>query len=167
MHFLKNIHRKQRNDFTRWRRHRWKCSAASGSARQCAPAREHGRAGGGAGGKRARLHVRASGWNNRRTGGSSWRGDGGLGGGGFARRADCGKLCEAHRNRSLLRSALGQARGVQVKAADLLGFSYRSFRHLMKKYDLSTSHRTRRSLVSKSHRGITHTILSPARGDYP
>jgi two-component system, NtrC family, response regulator PilR len=38
--------------------------------------------------------------------------------------------------RSLLQSALGQTNGVQVKAADLLGISYRSFRHLMKKYEL-------------------------------
>jgi two-component system, NtrC family, response regulator PilR len=38
--------------------------------------------------------------------------------------------------RSLLQSALGQTHGVQVKAADVLGISYRSFRHLMKKYDL-------------------------------
>ncbi|MBI3646458.1 MAG: sigma-54-dependent Fis family transcriptional regulator [Acidobacteriales bacterium] len=38
--------------------------------------------------------------------------------------------------RSLLQSALGQTHGVQVKAADLLGISYRSFRHLMKKYEL-------------------------------
>ena len=38
--------------------------------------------------------------------------------------------------RSLLQSALNQTHGVQVKAADLLGISYRSFRHLMKKYEL-------------------------------
>ena len=38
--------------------------------------------------------------------------------------------------RSLLQSALSQTHGVQVKAADLLGISYRSFRHLMKKYEL-------------------------------
>jgi DNA-binding NtrC family response regulator len=38
--------------------------------------------------------------------------------------------------RSLLQSALGQTHGVQVKAADLLGISYRSFRHLMKKYEV-------------------------------
>lgn len=38
--------------------------------------------------------------------------------------------------RSLLQSALGQTQGVQVRAADVLGISYRSFRHLMKKYDL-------------------------------
>ncbi|HUM05090.1 MAG TPA: sigma-54 dependent transcriptional regulator [Terriglobales bacterium] len=38
--------------------------------------------------------------------------------------------------RSLLQSALSQTHGVQVKAADILGISYRSFRHLMKKYDL-------------------------------
>src|SRR5208282_5095848 len=38
--------------------------------------------------------------------------------------------------RSLLQSALEQTRGVQVRAADLLGVSYRSFRHLMKKYEL-------------------------------
>jgi two-component system response regulator PilR (NtrC family) len=38
--------------------------------------------------------------------------------------------------RSLLQSALNQTHGVQVKAADVLGISYRSFRHLMKKYEL-------------------------------
>ena len=38
--------------------------------------------------------------------------------------------------RSLLQSALGQTHGVQVKAASVLGISYRSFRHLMKKYEL-------------------------------
>jgi two-component system, NtrC family, response regulator PilR len=38
--------------------------------------------------------------------------------------------------RSLLRSALQQANGVQTRAADVLKISYRSFRHLMKKYEL-------------------------------
>src|SRR5258707_3355505 len=38
--------------------------------------------------------------------------------------------------RSLLQAALGRTHGVQVKAADVLGISYRSFRHLMKKYEL-------------------------------
>jgi two-component system response regulator PilR (NtrC family) len=38
--------------------------------------------------------------------------------------------------RSLLQSSLNQSGGVQTKAADLLGISYRSFRHLMKKYAL-------------------------------
>lgn len=38
--------------------------------------------------------------------------------------------------RKLLQSALTQTHGVQVKAADILGISYRSFRHLMKKYEL-------------------------------
>jgi two-component system response regulator PilR (NtrC family) len=38
--------------------------------------------------------------------------------------------------RNLLQAALGQSNGVQTKAADVLGISYRSFRHLMKKYDL-------------------------------
>jgi two-component system response regulator PilR (NtrC family) len=38
--------------------------------------------------------------------------------------------------RSLLQSALSQTNGVQVRAADVLGISYRSFRHLMKKYEL-------------------------------
>jgi two-component system, NtrC family, response regulator PilR len=37
---------------------------------------------------------------------------------------------------SLLRSALAQSHGVQTRAADLLKISYRSFRHLMKKYQL-------------------------------
>jgi two-component system response regulator PilR (NtrC family) len=38
--------------------------------------------------------------------------------------------------RSLLQAALEQSHGVQTKAADVLRISYRSFRHLMKKYDL-------------------------------
>jgi two-component system response regulator PilR (NtrC family) len=38
--------------------------------------------------------------------------------------------------RSLLQSALTQSNGVQTRAADILKISYRSFRHLMKKYDL-------------------------------
>jgi two-component system response regulator PilR (NtrC family) len=38
--------------------------------------------------------------------------------------------------RSLLQNALTQSNGVQTKAADVLGISYRSFRHLMKKYEL-------------------------------
>jgi transcriptional regulator with GAF, ATPase, and Fis domain len=38
--------------------------------------------------------------------------------------------------RGLLQSALEQTHGVQVRAADVLGISYRSFRHLMKKYGL-------------------------------
>ena len=38
--------------------------------------------------------------------------------------------------RSLLQNALSQSGGVQTKAADVLGISYRSFRHLMKKYEL-------------------------------
>jgi two-component system, NtrC family, response regulator PilR len=38
--------------------------------------------------------------------------------------------------RSLLQSALTQSHNVQTKAADLLKISYRSFRHLVKKYDL-------------------------------
>ena len=38
--------------------------------------------------------------------------------------------------RSLLQNALNQCGGVQTKAADVLGISYRSFRHLMKKYAL-------------------------------
>ena len=38
--------------------------------------------------------------------------------------------------KDLLKSALAQANGVQTKAAEMLRISYRSFRHLMKKYDL-------------------------------
>jgi two-component system response regulator PilR (NtrC family) len=38
--------------------------------------------------------------------------------------------------RSLLKSALAQSNGVQTRAADVLRISYRSFRHLMKKYNL-------------------------------
>ena len=39
--------------------------------------------------------------------------------------------------RGLLKSALQQSNGVQTRAADVLKISYRSFRHLMKKYELS------------------------------
>ncbi len=38
--------------------------------------------------------------------------------------------------KSMLQQALKQANGVQTRAADLLKLSYRSFRHLMKKYNL-------------------------------
>ena len=38
--------------------------------------------------------------------------------------------------RSMLQQALKQSDGVQTRAAELLKLSYRSFRHLMKKYDL-------------------------------
>jgi two-component system response regulator PilR (NtrC family) len=42
----------------------------------------------------------------------------------------------ANIERSLLVNALQQSGGVQTKAADLLKISYRSFRHLAKKYEL-------------------------------
>ena len=42
----------------------------------------------------------------------------------------------ANIERTLLQNALNRSNGVQTKAADLLGISYRSFRHLMKKYEL-------------------------------
>jgi two-component system response regulator PilR (NtrC family) len=38
--------------------------------------------------------------------------------------------------KSLIQSALKQSGGVQTKAADMLKLSYRSFRHLLKKYDI-------------------------------
>jgi two-component system response regulator PilR (NtrC family) len=38
--------------------------------------------------------------------------------------------------RSLLQSALRRSQGVQTRAAEMLQLSYRSFRHMMKKYDL-------------------------------
>ena len=38
--------------------------------------------------------------------------------------------------RSLIQSALQQCNGVQTRAAEMLKLSYRSFRHLLKKYDL-------------------------------
>ena len=38
--------------------------------------------------------------------------------------------------RSLIQSALKQSGGVQTRAADLLKLSYRSFRHLLKKYNI-------------------------------
>jgi two-component system, NtrC family, response regulator PilR len=38
--------------------------------------------------------------------------------------------------RTLIHGALQQANGVQTRAADLLKVSYRSFRHLLKKYDI-------------------------------
>ena len=39
--------------------------------------------------------------------------------------------------KSLLQSALRRSNGTQTRAAELLHLSYRSFRHMMKKYDLS------------------------------
>ncbi len=39
--------------------------------------------------------------------------------------------------KSLLQSALRRANGVQTRAAEVLKLNYRSFRHMMKKYDLS------------------------------
>jgi len=39
--------------------------------------------------------------------------------------------------KSLLQSALCRSNGTQTRAAELLKLSYRSFRHMMKKYDLS------------------------------
>jgi two-component system response regulator PilR (NtrC family) len=42
----------------------------------------------------------------------------------------------ANIERTLLQNALERSNGVQTKAADVLGISYRSFRHLMKKYEL-------------------------------
>ncbi len=39
--------------------------------------------------------------------------------------------------KSLLQSALRRSNGVQTRAAEILKLSYRSFRHMMKKYDLS------------------------------
>jgi DNA-binding NtrC family response regulator len=38
--------------------------------------------------------------------------------------------------RSLLLAALAQSHGVQTRAAEVLKISYRSFRHLAKKYEL-------------------------------
>jgi two-component system response regulator PilR (NtrC family) len=42
----------------------------------------------------------------------------------------------ANIERTLLQNSLDHSNGVQTKAADLLSISYRSFRHLMKKYEL-------------------------------
>jgi two-component system response regulator PilR (NtrC family) len=39
--------------------------------------------------------------------------------------------------KSLLQSAMRRSNGVQTRAAEILKLSYRSFRHMMKKYDLS------------------------------
>ncbi len=42
----------------------------------------------------------------------------------------------AELERSMINSALRQSNGVQTRAAELLKLSYRSFRHLLKKYDI-------------------------------
>src|SRR5262249_19794110 len=42
----------------------------------------------------------------------------------------------ADMERSMLQAALRQSNGVQTRAAEMLKLSYRSFRHLLKKYDL-------------------------------
>jgi two-component system response regulator PilR (NtrC family) len=63
----------------------------------------------------------------------------GAGGNGMVTMSATGIDMEAYvadLERSLLQQALKQSDGVQTKAAELLKLSYRSFRHLMKKYDL-------------------------------
>ena len=60
---------------------------------------------------------------------------GSLGSGSLPEDIDMEKYI-ANIERSLLQSALTQSNGVQTRAADVLKISYRSFRHLMKKYDL-------------------------------
>jgi two-component system response regulator PilR (NtrC family) len=42
----------------------------------------------------------------------------------------------AEMERTMITSALRQSNGVQTKAAEMLKLSYRSFRHLLKKYDI-------------------------------
>ena len=42
----------------------------------------------------------------------------------------------ASMERALIQSALRQCDGVQTRAAEMLKLSYRSFRHLLKKYDI-------------------------------
>jgi two-component system, NtrC family, response regulator PilR len=39
--------------------------------------------------------------------------------------------------KSLLQSAMRRSNGTQTRAAEILKLSYRSFRHMMKKYELS------------------------------
>jgi two-component system, NtrC family, response regulator PilR len=46
------------------------------------------------------------------------------------------ELYVANIERSLIQSALQHSNGVQTRAADLLKVSYRSFRHLLKKYEI-------------------------------
>ncbi|MDP9268800.1 MAG: sigma-54 dependent transcriptional regulator [Acidobacteriota bacterium] len=63
----------------------------------------------------------------------------GVGGNGAANVPSNGMDMEryvADVERALLQSALRQSGGVQTKAAEMLKLSYRSFRHLMKKYEL-------------------------------
>ena len=59
---------------------------------------------------------------------------------GFAESLPSGGLDMEHYvadiERTLLLSALRQSNGVQTRAAEMLKLSYRSFRHLMKKYDI-------------------------------
>ena len=69
----------------------------------------------------------------------------GIGGGGGSMDVPAGAVLPqgmgmetyvANIERNLLQNALDKCNGVQTKAADLLSISYRSFRHLMKKYEL-------------------------------
>ncbi|HEY3929393.1 MAG TPA: sigma-54 dependent transcriptional regulator [Candidatus Koribacter sp.] len=63
----------------------------------------------------------------------------GAGGNGFVTVPSNGIDMESYvadLERSLLQQALEQSNGVQTRAAELLKLSYRSFRHLMKKYEL-------------------------------
>ena len=51
-------------------------------------------------------------------------------------RMICGKIHEKVKLGRGFIAALDQSGGVRTRAADLLGISYRSFRHLMKKYEM-------------------------------
>ena len=55
--------------------------------------------------------------------------------------------------KSLLQAALAQSNGVQTRAADVLRISYRSFRHLMKKYDL-VARRSLALVAEPNHRQV-------------
>ena len=117
-------------------------SAIAGSALrlrlagQRAPAGKHHRARGGAGNRR-----RAQ----RRTSRRAFKGQGGGGRRGRTSFHRTGSVLPegvdmekyvADIERSLLLAALAQSNGVQTRAAEVLKISYRSFRHLAKKYEL-------------------------------
>ena len=108
-------------------------------AGQCAPAGKHHRTRGGAGDRR-RTARRTS----RRTPQSPRRGrresvcqrPGQISPGSVLPEGVDMEKYVADIEKSLLQAALAQSNGVQTRAADVLKISYRSFRHLMKKYDL-------------------------------
>ena len=106
-------------------------------AGQRSPAGKHHRTGGRAGDRRrtARRTPRRT-FQSAGCGGRSGRQPGSIAPGSVLPEGVDMEKYVADIERSLLLAALAQSNGVQTRAAEVLKISYRSFRHLVKKYEL-------------------------------